>query len=129
MNPLDTVSGPGHDIKGIRNLGFGSYQTRTLVWQLPNSGLAAVQMPKPRNPGYISWSHWDFKYNSYDIMDPFQDEKIAAMVAAAMELAQVSCCYVFKHQTKDKSRLQPYGLALVTVRQVVVPSNASHTFT
>ena len=63
-------------------------------------------------------------------MDPFQDEKIAAMVAAVMELAQVSCCYVFKHQTKEgKSRLQPWGLALVTVRQVVVPSQGSYTFT
>ena len=62
-------------------------------------------------------------------MDPFQDEKIATMVAASQELAQVSCCFVFRHQANEKSRLQPYGLALVTAKQVVVPSKGSHTFT
>ena len=61
-------------------------------------------------------------------MDPFQDPNIAAVVAAAQELAQVSCCFVLKHQ-KEKSRLQPYGIALVTDKQVVVPSKGSHTFT
>ena len=62
-------------------------------------------------------------------MDPFQDEKIAKVVAAIQKMAQVSCCFVFKHQTKEKSRLQPYGLAIVTAKQVVVPSQGSHTFT
>ena len=94
-----------------------------------DSCLAALQMPKARNPGYISWSHWDFKYNLYDLMDSFQDDKIATIVAATQKMAQVSCFYVFKHQTKEKSRLQPYGLAMVTTKQVVVPSNGSHTFT
>ena len=63
-------------------------------------------------------------------MDPFQDKKIATMVEATKNLAQVSRCFVFKHQTKDnKSRLQPYGLAIVTAKQVVVPSQGSYTFT
>ena len=51
------------------------------------------------------------------------------MVAAAQKTAQVSMCYVFKHQVKDKSRLQPYGIAMVTDKQVVVPSHGSYTFT
>jgi hypothetical protein len=56
-----------------------------------------------------------------------QDQKIATIVDAAGKMAQVSLCFVFKH--KDKSRLQPYGIALVTIKQVVVPSKGSYTFT
>ena len=62
-------------------------------------------------------------------MNLFQDEKIATVVDATKNMAQVSCCFVFKHQTKEKSRPQPYGLAIVTVKQVVVPAQGSHTFT
>ena len=62
-------------------------------------------------------------------MDPCQDDKHARMVAAAQKMGQVSLCFVFKHTTKEKSKLQPYGLAMVTVKQVVVPSQGSHAFT
>ena len=63
-------------------------------------------------------------------MNPLQDAKIAAMVAAVQKLSQVSPCLIFKHQNKEtKSRLQPYGLAIVTSKQVVVPAGGSITFT
>lgn len=62
-------------------------------------------------------------------MDPCQDDKHARMVAAAQKMGQVSLCFVFKHTTKEKSKLQPYGLALVNTKQVVVPSKGSYTFT
>ena len=62
-------------------------------------------------------------------MNLFQDEKIATVVDATKNMAQVSCLWVFKHHTKEKSRLQPYGLAIVTAKQITVPSGGSHTFT
>ena len=51
------------------------------------------------------------------------------MVVQVQQMAQVSLCYIFKHQAKEKSRLQPYGLAVVTAKQVVVPSQGSLTLT
>ena len=51
------------------------------------------------------------------------------MVEQVQKMAQVSLCYVFKHQAKEKSRLQPYGLAVIIAKQVVVPSQGSLTLT
>ena len=70
------------------------------------------------------------KYHLYDIMDPFEDEKLATVLAATKKMSQVACRFVFKHSMKEnKSRLQPYGVAIVTVKQVVVPSQGSYQFT
>ena len=51
------------------------------------------------------------------------------MYTAAQKTAQISLVYVFKHQAKEKSRLQPYGLAMVTTKQFVIPTQGSHAFT
>ena len=57
-----------------------------------------------------------------------QDAPVAAMVAAVQGLVQVALHFVFKYNAKDQ-RLQPYGLALVVAKQVVVPANGSVQFT
>jgi len=62
----------------------------------------------------------------YDLTT-WQDEKIAAVVAAVQKLTQVAVCFIFKHDKKAAS-LHPYGVAVVSAKQVVVQDKGGVTF-